>query len=86
MVITDSLLILYTYFNTPLPTDKWQNYILQLPPVLQQKLSRFKRWQDQHAFLLGKLLMQQALCTVGYSADSLYRLQYNKYNRPFLIL
>lgn len=84
MVVTDNLLIFYTNFNTPLPTDKWQDYILQLPAVLQQRLSRFKRWQDQHAFLLGKLLTQQALCSVGYPADSLYRLQYNEYNRPFL--
>jgi 4'-phosphopantetheinyl transferase len=84
MIATDNLLIFYTHFNTPLPVDKWQDYTLQLPTVLQQKLNRFKRWQDQHAFLLGKLLTQQALCSVGYPADSLYRLQYNEYNRPFL--
>ena len=84
IAVTDNLLIVYTHFNTPLPTDKWQDYAEQLPTVLQQRMSRFRRWQDQQAFLLGKLLLQQALYSMGYPADSLYQLQYNQYNRPFL--
>ncbi len=84
MTVTDKVLIFYTHFNTPLPTDSWQFYISPLPHYLQQKINRFRRWQDQHASLLGKLLLQQALSQVGYPSDSLYRLQYNEYNRPFL--
>ncbi|BAP58038.1 4'-phosphopantetheinyl transferase [Thioploca ingrica] len=84
MVVTDNLLIVYTHFNKPLLTDRRQDYAVQLPMVLQQKMNRFRRWQDQQAFLFGKLLLQQALYFMGYPADSLYQLQYNEYNRPFL--
>jgi len=76
--------VFYTNFNTPLSPNKWQTYLDKLPQKIQQTISRKRRWQDQHASLFGKLLLRHALCHTGYPKDSLNRLQYNKYQRPFI--
>ncbi|RKZ93766.1 MAG: hypothetical protein DRR19_00120 [Candidatus Parabeggiatoa sp. nov. 1] len=77
--------LFYTHFEIPLPPDKWQTYLSQLPENLQQKINRFRRWQDQHASLFGKLLLLKALSKAGYPTDCLNRLQYEpKYKRPFI--
>ena len=51
---------------------------------MQDKNSKYRRWQDRHANLFGKLLLIKALGQYGYSSDVLYKLKYNKYQRPFL--
>lgn len=58
-------------------------YIRLLPPELEQKITRFRRWEDQHASLYGKLLLMKALEESG-SAANLPDLKYTTYGRPYL--
>jgi 4'-phosphopantetheinyl transferase len=51
---------------------------------MQQRITRYRRWQDQHASLFGKLLLLKALQAEQYPADSLANLQYNAFGKPFL--
>ncbi len=76
--------IFYTHFTSPLSIEQWQIYFCQLPKDIQQKISGFKRWQDQHAALFSKLLLQHALEQAGYNSDCLNQLKYELYNRPFI--
>jgi 4'-phosphopantetheinyl transferase len=74
--------IFYTHFTRPLSIEQWQIYFCQLPKNIQQKISNFRRWQDQHAALFSKLLLQHALSQAGYNSDCLNQLKYDLYNRP----
>jgi len=76
--------IFYTHFTTPLSIEQWQIYFCELPKNIQQKISKFRRWQDQHAALFSKLLLQHALHQAGYNSDCLNQLKYELYNRPFI--
>ena len=62
---------LYTHFNTNLSGRSWAIYMNKLPEVFQEKIERYKRWQDKQARLFGKLLLIESLKTYGYSTDCL---------------
>ncbi|SET96831.1 4'-phosphopantetheinyl transferase family protein [Hymenobacter actinosclerus] len=57
-----------------------------LPPPLRQEALRFHRWQDQHAALLGKLLVKHLLLRCGYPADTLQSLYRDALGKPRLPL
>lgn len=72
-----------TEYRTPLPDTTFRNLLTRLPANLQQKVTRFRNWEDQHAALLGKLLLRLALQNAGYEPD-LSRLRYTPEQKPFL--
>lgn len=76
--------VFFTYFDTPLSTDTWNTYLRKLPKEIQVKVMRFKRWQDRHASLFGKILLLEGLKRYGYPSDCLKNLSYSPYSRPFL--
>ncbi len=76
--------VIYTFFDTPLTTDTWNTYLQKLPQEIQTQIMRFKRWQDKHSSLLGKILLLECLKKYGYSSDCLKDLSYSPHNRPFL--
>ncbi len=71
----------YTYFDQPLAAKKFQSYLYTLPTDLQIKIQKFIRWQDQHASLFARLLLQCALQPYQYN---LQQLRYTEYKRPFI--
>jgi 4'-phosphopantetheinyl transferase len=76
------LLLYATEFPEPLPEASFHRLVGQLPPVLQPKIGRFRRWQDAHANLLGKHLLRLALEKMGAPArfdDLLYTPQDKPY-------
>lgn len=50
---------------------------------MREKIARYRRWQDRHAHLFGKLLLREALKRCS-GADTLSGLQYTSYGRPYL--
>jgi 4'-phosphopantetheinyl transferase len=77
------LLHLYaTEYLSPLPDTTFLALLTLLPTHLQQKVLRFRGWQDRHAGLLGKLLLRIALKNAGGSTD-LGRLHYTIERKPF---
>jgi 4'-phosphopantetheinyl transferase len=71
-----------TEYLTPLGDTTFQTLLTLLPPPLQQKVLKFRRWEDQHASLLGKLLLRTALQNAGKPTD-LGQLQYTAEHKPF---
>lgn len=72
------LKIYYTYFDKPLAN--YNSYFQTLPQATQHKIQSFRRWQDQHSCLLGRLLLRQAISE--YNLD-LAQLKYDQYQRPY---
>ena len=76
--------VLYASFDEPLSEERWQHYISQVPPDIQNKILCYHRWQDRHACLFGKLLLSEGLNLYGYSPETLNHLSYTAFGRPYL--
>jgi 4'-phosphopantetheinyl transferase len=75
--------IYYTEFASRLEPDRYEAYLADLPSVLQEKIGRFRRWQDACASLLGKQLLMTALSDCGLS-HTLNDIKYTTRQRPYL--
>ena len=49
---------------------------------MQQILRKYRRWQDAHAYLYGKLLLKEAISQLGFD-HSLEFMQKTKYGKPY---
>jgi 4'-phosphopantetheinyl transferase len=76
--------IYYARFQEQLPDEQWSDYMSYLPKKMQEQNQRYRRWQDRHAHLFGKLLLCLSLQSYGYDRTVLSQLLYNKQNRPFI--
>jgi 4'-phosphopantetheinyl transferase len=64
--------------------SRFAEYLDLMPDRIKSEVRRYRRWQDAHACLLGKLLLLQGLVKFGYPGHSLDGLLYTPYNRPYL--
>jgi 4'-phosphopantetheinyl transferase len=78
-----TVLIYYARFDTPLPAARFALLLERLPVAMQQKVTAFSRWEDAHASLSGKLLLQRACLDLGLSGD-LCEVRYSAFGRPYL--
>lgn len=76
--------ILYTNILSQLSDDKFSELHNRLPSRLKERNDKFCRWQDKHANLFGKLLLQESLYQFGYDKNCLDNLQLDKNNRPYV--
>lgn len=66
--------VYYGFFYEPLPTAIYHEKVRLLSTDQASKIQRFKRWQDAHASLYGKLLLQKgfdAFCITEKLSDLL---------------
>jgi len=72
------------YYTTckKLSDQAFEKAVLLLPAAMQQNLKKFRRWQDAHADLYGKLLLKEAISALGYNHD-LGSLHKTKYGKPY---
>ncbi|MBN2763943.1 MAG: 4'-phosphopantetheinyl transferase superfamily protein [Bacteroidales bacterium] len=76
------ILVAYTKVERELPEEKYFQLIAQLPPTLAKKNFSYKRWEDRHLNLFGKMLLMDTLEMFGFGADSIHHLSYNQYGKP----
>ncbi|EDP94250.1 4'-phosphopantetheinyl transferase superfamily protein [Kordia algicida OT-1] len=55
-----------------------------MPIAIQEKIQRYKNWEDAHTSLVGKLLLIQGLKDIGLPTIDLSILKYNQYGRPYI--
>jgi 4'-phosphopantetheinyl transferase len=67
-----------------LPERIWGQLLNQLPLSFQHKMDHFVRWQDKHAYLLGKLLLLEGLQAFGFEPGCLEDVKFNRYGKPYL--
>lgn len=72
----------YYLINDPLSLPLFMEKLSLLPADQQEKIKKFRRWQDAHASLFGKLLLKQGLQDFGI-AINLNEIKYNAYGKPY---
>ena len=79
------VLILHTKVGQRLEETRFEMLLQPLPADIQQKIRRYRRWQDAQACLLGKLLLIEGFNRFGLDgANLIHQLQYTDFGRPYL--
>lgn len=81
---SEPVYIYYTFCDQQLELNVWLQLMRELPVSLQHKARKYRRWQDQQAFVFGKLLLKKALKQFSYGEDCLEQLKTNPFNKPIL--
>jgi len=77
------LIIAYTENLKKLQTDIYQRYLVTLPPAHQERILRYKFWQDAQRCLFGKLLLEHGLRELGFHNLTLQNIKYTQFQRPY---
>ncbi|MEM1323659.1 MAG: 4'-phosphopantetheinyl transferase superfamily protein [Bacteroidota bacterium] len=78
--------LFYIRNEETLAPHRLRQLLALLPPPLQQKISRYRRWQDAQASLFGFWLLIEGLRPLGLPPTTLAHLAYSKQKRPSLPL
>jgi len=73
--------IYYAYFEK-LPDEKFAALLNDLPQNIQERIKKFRRWQDAHAVLMGRQLLSRILSDehLGLGLDNV---MYSSTGRPY---
>jgi 4'-phosphopantetheinyl transferase len=74
----------YIKLEEELREGVFKSYLKQLPAAMQNRVLRYRRWQDRQSALFGKLLLLNGMKTVSFPAFKLDDLQYSAFKRPFV--
>jgi len=77
------LLIYATEYKSQLSSKQIELLVDKLPPAIQVKALRYRRWQDTYGCIFGKYLLHIALKKMGFSED-LSKMRYSPEHKPFL--
>lgn len=73
--------VYFTRFSGPLPQEKLNSYLDQIPASFREQILRYRQWEGLHASLFGKLLLKEAfssVCLDRYCLDGVYTDDHNK--------
>jgi 4'-phosphopantetheinyl transferase len=76
--------VLYAHIGRKWPTRLRDRCLDEMPNTVQSKLSRYRRWKDQQAGMLGMLLLAEGLRRYGHPPELLQHLAWDARGRPFL--
>lgn len=76
------LLVIYTRFTEPLPDGRYQELARFLNTEDRDKNQRYRRWQDRHAHLFGRLLLRKAYAELDGGADFYHGLEMGTHGKP----
>jgi len=74
--------IVYYTYCTQLPHLEFTKAVSLLPLYMQKKLLKFRRWQDAHAYLYGRLLLKEGLLEFGFNS-SLELMRKGEFGKPY---
>lgn len=74
----------YTQIQKPYTTSVFEGFLAQLPAQLQAKVCSFRRWEDAHLCLMGKILLKELANRFFNTSDYLNQLVYNDHQKPML--
>jgi 4'-phosphopantetheinyl transferase len=73
----------YTLIDKNAHDHLFDLYFQELPVVMRESISKFSRWQDAQASLLGKLLVNEMSEKLFGRRNILNDVQYNAFGKPF---
>ncbi len=65
-----------------LPENEYRKLSRLLPKNMQERLSKFRRWQDAYTYLYGKLLLKKSMLQFGYD-NSLESIKTTEHGKPY---
>ena len=74
--------LFYTQFSETFSEEQWQHYFQQMPSDIQQRIHRYKRWENKYQLLLGRMLLKRGMNILGFTDFSLDSIFYNPQNCP----
>ncbi|MBC8083928.1 MAG: 4'-phosphopantetheinyl transferase superfamily protein [Hymenobacter sp.] len=74
---------LYTKFDNQLDSNSFNSYLRQLPISIQNKILKFRKWEDAHRSLFGNILLLQGLKILKATHHSLGNLKYTEFQKPY---
>ncbi|WP_164851303.1 4'-phosphopantetheinyl transferase family protein [Larkinella soli] len=79
-------MILYQWlqFERPLPAEAFQDRLATVPAAVRERVLRYRRWQDRHTALFGKIGLRQLLMELGRPPSCLEEIRLDGYGRPVL--
>lgn len=76
--------ISHSFLFDPLNEIVYQEYLALLPQAMRDKILKYRRWQDAHLSLMGKILLLEHLKKKGIENTILEKIEYNTFGRPSL--
>ncbi|MBC8756856.1 4'-phosphopantetheinyl transferase superfamily protein [Kordia sp. YSTF-M3] len=76
--------IYYAYIHEKSHKELIEKHLFRFPEIYQQKIHRYRRWQDAQLSLLGRLLLVHGMNKLNKNFDD-YQLEYTDYNKPFFV-
>ncbi|GAA4115425.1 4'-phosphopantetheinyl transferase superfamily protein [Aquimarina addita] len=74
----------YYTFCEQLPQTEYRREVSLLPDSMQERISKYRRWQDAHAYLYGRLLLKEGMRQLGYT-NALDTIKRTKYGKPYFV-
>ncbi|SEG49611.1 4'-phosphopantetheinyl transferase family protein [Algoriphagus boritolerans] len=74
--------ISFAFLKEPLDKKVFEGYLNQLPLQMQEKVTRFRKWEDKTNSLLGKVMLNQCAASNFGISDILDQIVYNPHHRP----
>jgi len=75
--------VLYTSINVENHKKIIDHYLPDFSAEYQDKIKRYRRWQDAQLSLLGRILLVKGLEQINYGFDE-SNLNYTSFNKPYL--
>jgi 4'-phosphopantetheinyl transferase len=75
--------IYYACFADRLPAADFQSLLHSMPASMQPKALSYRRWEDAHAYVLGRKLLEYVL-NISNSGYHLSDISYNAFGRPVI--
>jgi 4'-phosphopantetheinyl transferase len=77
--------VYYTYLSASCQARFFDLHLPTFPKAFQDRVRRFKRWQDAQATLLGRILLERGI-KEEYGIDQVSdRISYNGFQKPYLV-
>ena len=74
--------ILFARFQEHMKQYNWERWLGKIPSRHHRSILKYRRWEDQHLHLFGKLLLQEGATKKGYDF-ALESYQSDIHERPF---
>lgn len=81
----DDILILSVNYQNPINKEVWKKLVDILTPNLVEEVLKYKRWQDQHNTLFGKLLVYLGYQYLTSELLNMQAFKRDNNNKPFLM-
>lgn len=75
--------IYYSYLSLENHENLLQNELAKFPIAFQEKIKRYRRWQDAQLSLLGRVLLLKGIKEIYHQNYQNNEMKYSKYNKPY---